>query len=349
MPSCAAVARLPDEKGDTPLHLAAARGHVALARLLLDAGALPSAIDGNGATALQLATTPQMQMLLRAADAGEALPPRLEGEEEDDDEDDADGDTPQSGRGSSADAEEGVLAPSKPNGGGAKQQGGSKGAVPFGPPPHPRNTLGDPELLPAQLPGPALIRELQKLLNSRETDIKRLLVMPMGLKHEVQCDVVRVGKGNTYRCYLRLFGSNDRRVCVFEATRTRKGKLKNSQYRIMLPANDPRMVPPEYGPVSEMSEEALDAALYCGKVRSYNLSGANFVAYDDGVKPEAMPKGAETRPRAQMVRACSARPRRVCRACAGRCCVWLSLAVSLSLFVCSRCAGVCFAAGASAA
>lgn len=64
------------------------------------------------------------------------------------------------------------------------------------------------------------------------------------------------------------------------------------------------MVPPEYGPVSEMSEEALDAALYCGKVRSYNLSGANFVAYDDGVKPEAMPKGAETRPRAQMVAMC---------------------------------------------
>ena len=96
-------------------------------------------------------------------------------------------------------------------------------------------------------------------------------------------------------------------MCIFEAARTRKGKLKNSQYRIMLPASDPRMVPPEYGPVKEMSDEALDAALYSGKVRSYNLSGANFIAYDDGVKPEALPKGSgggETRLRQQMVSMC---------------------------------------------
>ena len=111
----------------------------------------------------------------------------------------------------------------------------------------------------------ALVSELQRLLNSRETDLKRLLVHPAGLRHEVQCDVVRVGSGNTYRCYLRLGGRNDRRVCVFEASRSRKGKLKNSQYRIMLPAADPRMVPPEYGPVKEMSEEA---ALQVGKLRS---------------------------------------------------------------------------------
>jgi len=205
-------------------------------------------------------------------------------------------------------------------------------------------------------------------------------VHPMGLMREVQCDVLRVGKGNTYviappmgphphtpcdhtpshptgppptsyRCYLRLPGVSERRVCVFEASRTRKGKLKNSQYRILLPSNDPRMVPSEFGPVAEMSEEALDAALYCGKVRShtwdipysyilrtpyihpptltllhrykslllhsshplyspphsytltqvrsYNLSGANFVAYDDGVKPDAMPKAGGLRPRMQ--------------------------------------------------
>ena len=29
---------------------------------------------------------------------------------------------------------------------------------------------------------------------------------------------------------------------------------------------------------------AADAS-YCGKIRSFNLSGANFVCYDDGAKP----------------------------------------------------------------
>ena len=104
---------------------------------------------------------------------------------------------------------------------------------------------------------------------------------------------------------MRLGGRNDRRICIFEAARSRKGKLKNSQYRIMLPASDPRMVPSEFGPVKEMSEEALDAALYCGKVRSYNLSGANFIAYDDGAKPENLPKvSSKLRVRRQMVAMC---------------------------------------------
>ena len=61
-------------------------------------------------------------------------------------------------------------------------------------------------------------------------------MQPAGLHHEVQCDVVRVGKGNTYRCYLRLGGLNERRLCIFEASRTRKGKMKNSQYVIRFPA-----------------------------------------------------------------------------------------------------------------
>ena len=39
----------------------------------------------------------------------------------------------------------------------------------------------------------------------------------------------------------------------------RKGKLKNSQYLITLPTSDPRMVPPEFGPLREMSEEALES------------------------------------------------------------------------------------------
>merc|ERR1719424_2775235 len=75
-----------DGNGDTPLHLASLRGHVALARLLLDAGATPSTVDARGQTALHLARSSQMQTLLKAADAGEGLPLRLEGEEEDDDE-----------------------------------------------------------------------------------------------------------------------------------------------------------------------------------------------------------------------------------------------------------------------
>lgn len=326
--SAGADPSLRDRNGDTPLHLASLRGHVALARLLLDAGAVPGSLDSRGQTALQLARSAQMQTLLKAADAGDALPPRLEGEEEDDDEgsneeeDDGAGcgvgagSTAKSGRNGTGGS---VLADSNGNhgarggkagveaaaaeaatagsGGVSAAQasssssggGGAASGVAFGPPPVPADSLGDPSCLPGKLGVYDLLRELQPLLNAPgETDLKRLLVLPHGLQREVQCDVVRVGKGNTYRCYLRLPGSGtgaqERRVCIFEATRSRKGKLKNSQYRILLPKGDARMIPAEYGPPSEMSDEALDAALYCGKVRSYNLSGANFVAYDDGVK-----------------------------------------------------------------
>ena len=54
------------------------------------------------------------------------------------------------------------------------------------------------------------------------------------------------------------------------------------RYLIRMPASDPRLVDTTDG--MALTEEALESALYCGKVRSYNLSGANFVAYDDGVK-----------------------------------------------------------------
>ena len=306
-----------DDHGDTPLHVAAKRGHVALARMLLEAGAVPSALDSNGATPLQLAKTPQMQELLRAADAGDELPPRLEGEEEEDDDDEAG--TSAALNGGHVEGA-GVLSPSNKGrsseGPAARGNNGKASKLaeeasvstdkpaPYGPPPLPTSTAGDLPVLKERLSASELVRELQLLLNSSETDLKQLLVRPMGLEHEVQCDVVRVGSSNTYRCYLRLLGRNDRRLCIFEASRTRKGKLKNSQYRIMLPAADPRMVPSEYGPVSEMSDEALDAALYCGKVRSYNLSGANFIAYDDGMKPENMSKGSGGRARKQMVAMC---------------------------------------------
>jgi len=153
----------------------------------------------------------------------------------------------------------------------------------MGPPENPKHPLGDKEALPAALPKPQLISQLQALLRSGETDLKKLLVVPHGLPHEVQLDVLRVGKSNAYKCFLRLGSRNERRICIFEASRTRKGSLKNSQYLIKFPKGDPRLVD---APDGALNGEALEAALYCGKVRSYNLSGANFVAYDDGIKVE---------------------------------------------------------------
>jgi len=179
-----------------------------------------------------------------------------------------------------------------------------------GPPPIPGNVLGDMVCLPGKgMSAQALIGELQTLLNSRETDMKRLLTLPMEKTREVHMDVVRSQSGFssskcTYRCYLRLAGSSgDRRVCIFEATHSRKGAFHNSQYRIHLPADDPRML----GGILKrgMREDELDRATYCGKVRSYNMAGANFILYDDGHKPDAMAKAEKEgyghcRPRQQM-------------------------------------------------
>jgi len=97
----------------------------------------------------------------------------------------------------------------------------------------------------------------------------------------VQCDVERTSNSaSSYRCYVRLRGSSALRVCLFEATRSRKGKLANSHYRLSLPKDDPRLRPS--GEAAIPGEDPL----YCGKLRSYSMSGSNFVVYDDGVKVE---------------------------------------------------------------
>ena len=136
-----------------------------------------------------------------------------------------------------------------------------------------------------------LIAELQILLNAPgEADLKRLLTLPHGLRDgvEVQCDVERVAL-YSYRCHLRLGAG--RSVCIFEACKSRTATMRNSQYRIRLPASDDRMLPVECGPPTELSREAVDAALYCGKMRAYGFNGLRFVAYDDGAK---RPSGSAT-------------------------------------------------------
>ena len=151
------------------------------------------------------------------------------------------------------------------------------------------------------------LRRLQKLLNSAEADIKRLLVEPSSSPHDVQCDTVRVG--DTYRCYLNFQqrkgelatpdedasvyartrpdrSSCRSSVCIFEAKRMRKGRLRNVQYLITLPATGVQLVADDTS-AGDLTKEAR----YCGRLRSYTLSGASFVVYDDGVKQDRLRHG----------------------------------------------------------
>ena len=332
-----------DANGDHPLHLASARDKTEIVRVLLEAGAEPEIIDGNGETPFQLATSDAMRKLLQGSAAGarygagasvgagrggkrgsgavhvhsselftnsrESEGDEDEGEEDEGEEDDeratgiltnADGNVAASGKGGAP-----TKGGSRGGGSGGANGGGTATATAAhydgGPPPTPAHALGDAAVLPTKMLRPTLLAQLQALLHTRETDMKRLLVLPHGLPHEVQLDVLRVGKSNNYRCYLRLGSRSDRRICIFEASRTRKGSLKNSQYVIKLPRDDPRLVD-----VEENLGYLPEDLFYCGKVRSYNLSGANFVAYDDGVKvetPDEKPPPGK-RLRRQMVAMC---------------------------------------------
>jgi len=313
---------LVDRNGDSPLHVGVRAEHLNVVRLLVDSGAVSGVIDANGTTPLQLAGSDRMRQLLLAAGMGEPLPERGDGDGEEEGSEEEEAADESLSRPSEAD---GILtnadANARPHGAPPHPKLASGGvssdsiadlhaaspnvttvvAASSGPPPIPSQKLGDPAALPSSIVRQALLTELQSLLCSKETNLKRLLMLPSGLRQEVQCDVVRVGKGNTYRCFLRLGGANDRRICIFEASRSRVGKLKNSQYRVTMPSADPRLLEADIREGRGSYEEALEAALYCGKVRSYNLSGANFVVYDDGVKVE----GGETlkpgqRPRRQL-------------------------------------------------
>ncbi len=58
-----------NEQGDTPLHLAAVRGSLAMARSLLAAGADPLALDAQGRTPSRLAATDELRQLCEAGEA----------------------------------------------------------------------------------------------------------------------------------------------------------------------------------------------------------------------------------------------------------------------------------------
>lgn len=141
-----------------------------------------------------------------------------------------------------------------------------------------------------------------------EFTLKRMLLMPAMHSRTVSCDVVRVGGLGKYRCYLRLGDDPSQRVCIFEAHRSRKGKLSNSHYYISLP-DDSRFFDAagSVGKADEKRKSLFRLPIrssrgdgddgpsagsddpvgpgFCGKVRSFGLSGSAFLVYDDGHKP----------------------------------------------------------------
>jgi len=257
--------------GQTPLHRAAAAGHTALLQLLLSAGATPTAHDGSGRAALDHASTADARELLQRAQEQEAEPEPAE--------ENADEENPTLGPVSPA----GPASPEASDAGATPQ---SPGAIEeAGPPPYPSMTLGEPAVAPDALDAPTLLAELRRALGSNETEAKRMLMYGSLKPRALHCDVVRAGNsGSVYRCYARLHDSSAQRVCIFEATRARKGKLANAHYLISVPA-DPRL-----------SSSGTRAPEYCGKTRSFHLSGAVFVVYDDGAKPGSRPPRAEEAP-----------------------------------------------------
>ena len=274
-----ASANAADAYGDTPLHRAAAAGHPILVSLLLASGAAPAARNAGGEMAVALAADDRVRKLLLGDPDGSSP---INGDGDDGDDDDDEGEEGAEG----AAVAQAEVSPSRISG--TSDAGEVEETPPSKPPPR-----GDAST--ASLPADELLGELRRLLRSSHADPKRMLIEPVGLGHEVQCDVVRLGRGDVaYRCYLRLPGVR-RRVCVLEASRSRKGKLNNAHYHIRLPP-DPRLAP-----VAGADDGAASEKGYCGKIRAFNLSGANFVCYDDGAKPGQHHGGAGGRVRRQML------------------------------------------------
>jgi hypothetical protein len=140
-----------------------------------------------------------------------------------------------------------------------------------------------------------------------ELTLKRMLLLPTMHGRRVSCDVLRVGGLGKYKCFLRLGDDPTQRVCVFEAHRSRKGKLSNSHYYISMP-DDLRLYdqPASSGKADEKRKSLFRLPIrssrgdgddtggggddpvgpgFCGKVRSFGLSGSSFLVYDEGHKP----------------------------------------------------------------
>jgi len=142
-----------------------------------------------------------------------------------------------------------------------------------------------------------------------EFQLKRMLTIPTFQRRRVSCDVLRVGGLGKYKCFLRLGDDPNQRVCIFEAYRARKGKLSNSHYYISLP-DDPRFnanavssaskgdekrksmfrlpIRSSRGDGEETKMPGEDDPVgpgFCGKVRSFGMTGSQFLVYDEGHKP----------------------------------------------------------------
>eukprot|EP00908_Phaeocystis_cordata_P011801 Transcript_22756.p1 GENE.Transcript_22756~~Transcript_22756.p1 ORF type:complete len:455 (+),score=191.70 Transcript_22756:403-1767(+) len=279
-----------DLRGDTPLHHAARGGDPELVRLLLDAGALTAVCDASGNQPRDLAADAELAALLapppaRSVDAGlEQLQAERSSHLQ---HSDSRASLGQNSDDEGDDRETEAVVPAAASA--AAREGGAAVYRDTAAPSYPSLPHGEPATSAEQLSARQLVAELQQLLKSDETEPKRLLTLPKGIgTEEVQCDVMRTSVSPmVYRCFLRLGGVQARRICILEATRSRKGKLKSSHYHITL-FHDPRLLP-------------AGGDAYCGKMRSKSLSGANFVCYDDGHKPgQVGQRTAGSQPRRQL-------------------------------------------------
>ncbi len=187
-----------DGKGQCALHQAAIADQLAIVQLLLESGARASTLTLNGETALQLAVSQPVRQLLQHADqrgaggapfaAAGSMPRRNRPGRDDDDDDDDDDEE------KSAEVEEDATAPRRDSKSGKMASG--QVVEMDGPPPYPVTEAGDDGVASSQLPLHALVSQLQRLLASSETNVKKMLCTPMRSPVPVQCDVVRVGSSN---------------------------------------------------------------------------------------------------------------------------------------------------------